>query len=56
MIGTKAYYKLNGIITDTRLINDVKNLSSEELHSTLNHWHPKMLSFSWLGTYCRLVI
>jgi hypothetical protein len=25
----------------------------EGFHSTLNHWHPKMQHFSWLGTYCR---
>jgi hypothetical protein len=25
----------------------------EGFHSTLNQWHPKMLCFSWLGTYCR---
>lgn len=25
----------------------------EGFHSTLNQWHPKMICFSWLGTFCR---
>ncbi|KAK3728961.1 hypothetical protein QZH41_016823, partial [Actinostola sp. cb2023] len=28
----------------------------EGFHSTLNYWHPKMISFSWLGTYCRTIL
>lgn len=59
-IGSRAYEKLNLIINDTRLQNDIKRLSNndqtsclEGYHSTLNHWHPKMLHFSWMGTYCR---
>lgn len=42
------------------LVNDIKKLSAdaqtsclEGFHSTLNHWHPKMVCFSWLGTFCR---
>ena len=44
----------------TKLLNDIKKLSPdaqtsslEGFHATLNHWHPKMICFSWLGTYCR---
>ncbi len=58
--GTRAYDKLSSIILDTRLINAIRMLSSEDqtsclegLHSTLNQWHPKMYHFSWLGTKCR---
>lgn len=59
-IGTKAYDKLNSLLTNVRLVNDIRKLSPdsqtsclEGFHSTLNHWHPKMVCFSWLGTYCR---
>lgn len=58
--GTKAYDKLHKLLTNTRMVNDVKKMSPdaqtsclEGFHSTLNHWHPKMVCFSWLGTYCR---
>lgn len=60
--GTTAYDKLNSLLTSTRLVNDIKQLSGdaqtsclEGLHATLNHWHPKMVCFSWLGTFCRWV-
>ena len=59
-LGTKAYDKLNNLLTNVRLVNDIKKLSAdaqtsclEGFHSTLNHWHPKMVCFSWLGTFCR---
>lgn len=59
-IGTAAYQKLSSILSKKMLLNDIKNLSSEAqtsclegFHATLNHWHPKMICFSWLGTYCR---
>ncbi|XP_068734517.1 uncharacterized protein [Montipora capricornis] len=62
-IGTKAYDKLNSLLTNVRLVNDIKKLSPdsqtsclEGFHSTLNHWHPKMVCFSWLGTYCRHIL
>ena len=58
--GTRAYDKLEVIIMKKSILNDVKKLSPdaqtsslEGFHSTLNQWHPKMLCFSWLGTYCR---
>lgn len=47
-------------MTGTRLVNDIKKLSPdaqtsslEGFHWTLNHFHPKMVCFSWLGTFCR---
>ncbi|XP_068711881.1 uncharacterized protein [Montipora foliosa] len=62
-IGTKAYDKLNSLLTNVRLVNDIKKLSPdsqtsclEGFHSTLNHWHPMMVCFSWLGTYCRHIL
>lgn len=62
-IGTKAYDKLHKLLTNTRMVNDVKKMSPdaqtsclEGFHSTLNHWHPKMVCFSWLGTFCRHIL
>eukprot|EP00112_Aurelia_sp_Birch-Aquarium-sp1_P022648 Seg6462.1 transcript_id=Seg6462.1/GoldUCD/mRNA.D3Y31 product="hypothetical protein" protein_id=Seg6462.1/GoldUCD/D3Y31 len=62
-IGTKAYDKLAKIILDKQLLHDIEMLSAdaqtsclEGYHSTLNHWHPKMTHFSWLGTFCRTII
>ena len=58
--GTNVYNKMKQILMNTRILNDIKNLSSEDqtsclegFHSTLNQFHPKMLCFSWLGPYCR---
>lgn len=58
--GTKAYQKLNIALMKTKLQNDIKKLSPDAqtsslkgFHATLNHWHLKMICFSWLGTYCR---
>lgn len=60
-IGTKGYGKLSSLLTNVCLVNDIKKLSAdaqtsclEGFHSTLNHWHPKLFCFSWLGTFCRL--
>ncbi|KAK3722874.1 hypothetical protein QZH41_020456 [Actinostola sp. cb2023] len=51
--GTKAYDKLDLILNNTQILNDIKRLSPfaqtsslEGFHATLNHWHPKMLSLS----------
>lgn len=59
-VGTKPYEKLQEILMKTSVLNDVKRLSPvaetsclEGFHSTLNQWHPKMMCFSWLGTFCR---
>lgn len=59
-LGTEAHEKLKGALTNTRIVNDIRKLSPvdqtsclEGFHATLNHWHPKMLVFSWMGTYCR---
>jgi len=50
-------------MTKTILLGDVKKLSPEAqtsalegFHATLNYWHPKMISFSWLGSYCRHIL
>lgn len=62
-VGTKAYEKIQDILMKTGILNDVKRLSPEAetsclegFHSTLNQWHPKMMCFSWLGTFCRHVL
>lgn len=51
------------ILMNTRILNDIKKLSSEDqtsclegFHSTLNQFHPKMICFSWLGAYCRHIL
>ncbi|CAB3981316.1 Hypothetical predicted protein [Paramuricea clavata] len=62
-VGSKPYQKLKNILTKTTLVKDIKKLSPvvqtsslEGFHSVLNHWHPKMICFSWLGTYCRHIL
>lgn len=57
--GTNVYNKMKQILMNTRILNDIKKLSSEDqtsclegFHCTLNQFHPKMIRFSWLGTYC----
>ncbi|CAH3020731.1 unnamed protein product [Porites evermanni] len=59
-IGTAAYDKLKSLLTGKALLNDIKQLSPdaqtsclEGFRDTLNHWHPKMIGFSWLGSFCR---
>lgn len=63
ILGTAAYDKLQSILLKTGLVNGIKKLSPdaqtsclEGFHATLNHWHPKMICFSWMGTMCRQVI
>lgn len=58
--GTAAYDKLKTLLANKILLGDIKKLSPdaqtsclEDFHPTLNHWHPKMIGFSWLGTFCR---
>ena len=60
LLGTKAHDKLQAILMKKTVLNDIQQLSPdaqtsalEGFHSTLNQWHPEMLCFSWLGTYCR---
>ena len=60
LAGTVAYDRLKSLLTSTLLLGDIKKLSSdaqtsclEGFHATLNHWHPKMIGFSWFGTFCR---
>ncbi|XP_015761747.1 PREDICTED: uncharacterized protein LOC107340861 [Acropora digitifera] len=61
--GTAAHDKLKNVLLNKTLLKDIANLSPEaqtssleNFHATLNHWHPKMLGFSFLGSWCRLVI
>ncbi|KAK3746874.1 hypothetical protein QZH41_008131 [Actinostola sp. cb2023] len=44
---------LNGI---KKLSPDTQTSCLEGFHSTLNQWHPKMMCFSWLGSYCRHIL
>lgn len=62
-VGTVAHDKLDNLLSNKTLVNDIKNLSSdsqtsslEGFHATLNHWHPKMICFFWLGTFCRHIL
>jgi len=62
-IGTAAYDKLKSLLTSKLLLGDIKKLSPdaqtsclEGFHATLNHWHPKMIGFSWLGSFCRHIL
>ena len=48
-VGTAAYQKLHGLLTNKTLVNDIKKLSAdaqtsclEGFHATLNHWHHKL--------------
>lgn len=59
-VGTAAYDKLTSLLSNKLLLKDIGKLSPdaqtsclEGFHATLNHWHPKMTGFSWLGTFCR---
>ncbi|KAK3107593.1 hypothetical protein FSP39_017919 [Pinctada imbricata] len=62
--GTKAYEKLQDIVTSRQLLKDIPRLSHGDLqtsaiegyHSVINHFAPKMLSFSYHGMFCRLVL
>ena len=62
-VGTQTYERLHEILMSRTTIKDMGMVSSdaqtsclEGFHSTLNHWHPKMIHYSWLGTYCRFVL
>ena len=61
--GTKVCEKVLKIITSTYLRSDVRKLSSgmqtssvEAFHSVVNHFAPKLLSFSYEGMCSRYVI
>lgn len=60
---TKASEKLSEIILSKQMQKDVPKLSPlhqtsqvEAFHNTINHFVPKMVSFSYHGMYCRLMI
>ncbi|XP_028394430.1 uncharacterized protein LOC114518617 [Dendronephthya gigantea] len=62
-VGTKAYDKLQGILMKKIVLNDIEQLypnaqtsALEGFRSTLIQWHPRMLCFSWFGTYCRHIL
>ena len=59
-LGSKAIDKLDGIITNGRLLSDMKKLSLphqtsslEAYHSVVNDFTPKLLAFSYGGIYSR---
>ena len=42
------------VLNDTqRLSPDAQTGAREGFHSTLNQWRPKIICFSWLGTFCK---
>ena len=58
--GSKASEKLDGVVTNTRLLQDMKKLSPlyqisslEAYHSVVNHFAPKLLAFSDNGMHAR---
>ncbi|XP_065066419.1 uncharacterized protein LOC135692259 isoform X2 [Rhopilema esculentum] len=62
-IGSPAYDKLLSICQNKRILEDISKLSPdaqtsslEAFHALLNHWHPKMICFSWMGTMCRHIL
>lgn len=59
-LGNIACEKVTSIFENKSLQSAIKKLSSdaqtscvEGFHATLNFWHPKMLCFSWMGSYSR---
>ena len=59
-LGSKACEKVSDIISNNRLMEDVRKLSPhhqtsslESYHSVVNHFAPKLLAFSYVGIYCR---
>ncbi|XP_060588191.1 uncharacterized protein LOC132743656 [Ruditapes philippinarum] len=58
--GTKACAKVEDLITNTRLCNDIRKLSTdpqtsdlEAYHSVVNHFAPKLHSYTFHGQLCR---
>ncbi|XP_052277728.1 uncharacterized protein LOC127876462 [Dreissena polymorpha] len=61
--GSKAAVKVEEIVLSKRLCTDVAKLSTgyqtstlESFHATINHFAPKMMSFSYHGQACRQII
>ncbi|XP_056010401.1 uncharacterized protein LOC125682093 isoform X2 [Ostrea edulis] len=61
--GSKASEKISDIILSNRMKRDIPKLSPlyqtsqiEAFHSTVNHFAPKMVAFSYYGMYCRLIV
>ncbi len=58
-----AYKKLSSVLTNPWLVNGIKQASPlvqtscvEGFHSVLNHFAPKMISFSYTGMKCRYFV
>ncbi|KAK2554153.1 hypothetical protein P5673_024508, partial [Acropora cervicornis] len=49
--GTNVYNKMKQVLMK-KLSREDQISCLEGFHSALNQFHPKMICFSWLGTYC----
>ncbi|KAG1926112.1 hypothetical protein F2P79_025081 [Pimephales promelas] len=61
--GTRAFYKLQKVMTNKRILKDVTKLSPhhqtaslESFHSAIQRFAPKNVAFPYLGMLCRLFL
>jgi len=63
IIDSPVYEKMCSALNNASLVSGIKQASPEAqtsclegFHSTLNQFAPKMIAFSYIGMYCRLVV
>ena len=61
--GSPLHERVSSALTNSRLVKGIQQASPldqtsclEGFHSVLNHFAPKMIAYSYVGQYCRLVI
>lgn len=62
IVGTQAFDKLSAIVTNKRLLDDIRQMSPrfqtfsvESFHSIINRFAPKAYAFSFHGMFARQV-